>query len=125
MTNQTLNKQYQKLKTVETKPFPIKISYAITKNLELMEKQLHPYFIEQEKLMQKYCEKDATGNLVSHDGGFKVLDVSAYTEDMKELGAIEPGDINLHKIQVEEVLDLTCELTPEEMAGLLTITEEV
>lgn len=125
MTNQTLSKQFQKLKAVEGKPFPVKISYAITKNLELMDKLLHPYFIEQDKLMQKHCEKDEAGKLVSHDGGFRVLDVGAYTEDMKELETIELGEIDLRKIKLDEVLNLTCELTPEEMAGLLTIAEEV
>ncbi|MEG0377447.1 MAG: hypothetical protein RR614_03105 [Eubacterium sp.] len=124
MTNQTLNKQYQKLKIVEAKPFPVKISYVITKNLELMEKQLHPYLVEQDKLMQKYCEKDETGNLVNHDGGFKVVDVNAYTKDILELGAIELGDLALRIIKIDEVLNLTNELTPEEMAGLLTIAEE-
>lgn len=94
---------YNKLKELATKRVPVKLSYAIYKNMSLLENEIK--VIEQVRvdLLEQYAKKDEAGNPVVIDNQYDLgenMDKFAkeYTEHLQtEL------DIDIHTVSAEEL----------------------
>lgn len=96
---------------------PIKVSYALAKNISKIEKELDIYNKERQKLLDKYCIKDEEGkNLVDENNQLKIADenLEAWNKDINDLLDIEI-DIDIHKFNECDLLNRDCDLTPAEI----------
>ena len=98
LTNRKIVNDANLLGNLTHKQLPIKVSYAIAKNISKIEKELEIYNKERQKLIDKYCLKDEEGNLIDENNQFKIADgnLESWNKDMNELLDIEI-DINIHK----------------------------
>lgn len=91
------------------KYLPQKISYAITKNSILIEKELAPYFQQLQKIIQNYEPyqvKDSDGEVVNLPTGIPKVDdehMADYTQEIESLLRIDT-EIELYNIS-DEVFD--------------------
>ena len=94
----------------------IKVSYAIAKNINKIEKELEIYNKEKAKLIDKHGEKDEEGKLkVDESGNIKILDKENWNKDFKELLEIE-AEIDIHKINEEDLFKCdNANITPGEL----------
>jgi hypothetical protein len=60
-TNQKLINDIGVLRNIAQKQLPVKISYAIAKNISKVDSELKIYNKERQKLVDKYAEKDKNG----------------------------------------------------------------
>lgn len=80
---------------------PVKASYAISKNIKKIEKEIEVYNEERAKLLDKYGEKDENGNLVvSEEQNIKIApeNVEKWNKDLSELLDIEV-EVDIHKLK--------------------------
>lgn len=94
----------------------IKVSYAIAKNINKIEKELEVYNKEKAKLIDKYGEKDEEGKLKTDEyGNINVIDKENWNKEFKELLEIE-NEIDLHKINEEDLFKChNANITPGEL----------
>jgi hypothetical protein len=93
---------------------PIKLSYAISKNITKINRELVVYNKERQKLIEKYGEKDKEGNLkAKEDGTINILDIDSFNKDLKEILEIET-EVDIHLIDLEKV-DADINITPGEI----------
>lgn len=94
----------------------IKVSYAIAKNINKIEKELEVYNKEKAKLIDKYGEKDEEGKLkVDEAGNIKIIDEENWNKEFKELLEIE-NEIDIHKINEEDLFKCdNANITPGEL----------
>ena len=63
------------LVAISQKQLPIKVSYAISKNIKKLEKELKIYNDERQKLIDRYCIKDEEGNnVIDENNNLKIAD---------------------------------------------------
>ncbi|HHV27431.1 MAG TPA: DUF1617 family protein [Tissierellia bacterium] len=122
LTNQTLLNSISKLRVLSQKQLPVKVSYAIAKNISKIEKELTIYEIERQKLIDKYAEKDNEGKVVADNNGqIKFKDKEGWEKDIKELLDIE-NEIDIHKFKIEELEGYN--MTPAELMSIEYMIEE-
>lgn len=93
----------------------IKVSYAIAKNINKIERELEVFNKEKAKLIDKYGEKDKEGKLkIDEAGNIKIIDEENWSKDSKELLGIE-NEIDIHKISEEDLFKCNCNITPGEL----------
>jgi hypothetical protein len=103
INNQKLIENVQKLSGVAQKQLPVKVSYAISKNISKIEAELKVYDKERQKLIEKYAEKDETGKVISDEKGqIKFQDKDGWDKDIKVLLEIE-NEIEIHKFYINEL----------------------
>ncbi len=82
---------------------PIRVSYAIAKNISNMKKELETYEEERQKLINKYGKKDDKGNIITDKKGqVEFKNKEKWTKDIEELLSIEV-DIDIHKFNIKEL----------------------
>lgn len=125
LTNRKIVNDANLLGNLTHKQLPIKVSYAIAKNISKIEKELEIYNKERQKLIDKYCLKDEEGNLIDENNQFKIADVNleAWNKDMNELLDIEI-DINIHKFSKDDLFNSNCNITPAELMLIDYMIEE-
>ena len=99
---------------------PVKVAYAITKNINKINSELNAYNKEKAKLIDKYGEKDKEGKLkVDKKGNIPLKEehIEDWNRDIKELLSIE-NEIDIHMINLDELLNSNCNISP---AGLVAI----
>ena len=99
---------------------PVKVAYAITKNINKINSELKAYNKEKAKLIDKYGEKDKEGKLkVDKKGNIPLKEehIEDWNRDIKELLSIE-NEIDIHMINLDELLNSNCNISP---AGLVAI----
>lgn len=99
---------------------PVKVAYAITKNINKIDIELKYYNEEKAKLINKYAEKDKEGKLKADEHGnvrLKEEYIEDWNRDIKELLSIE-NEIDIHMIKLDELLNSSCNISP---AGLVAI----
>ncbi|UZW13183.1 hypothetical protein OSC52_15200 [Clostridium pasteurianum] len=104
MTNQELLGNIQKLSGVAQKQLPVKVSYAISKNINKIESELKIYDKERQKLIDKYAQK-ADGKPLSDEKGqivFKPECKKDWDKNIKALLDIE-NEIDIHKFSIDEL----------------------
>ena len=125
LTNRKIVNGANLLGNLTHKQLPIKVSYAIAKNISKIEKELEIYNKERQKLIDKYCLKDEEGNLIDENNQFKIADgnLEAWNKDMNELLDIEI-DINIHKFSKDDLFNSNCNITPAELMLIDYMIEE-
>ena len=99
---------------------PVKVAYAITKNINKINTELKAYNEEKAKLIDKYSEKDKEGKLKADEYGNVTLKeeyIQEWNRDMAELLSIE-NEIDIHMINLDDLLNSNYNISP---ADLMTI----
>ena len=104
------------LKSVLTKPLPIITSYTLTKNIDILNKELKAFDKERNKLIDKYGKRDDDNARVKDKkGGVIMAEPESFTKDLNELLDIE----NTLEVYVINFDDLgQTDFTPQELMAL-------
>lgn len=88
---------------MQKKTFPVKISYAIMRNIEALEKEFSSFEKQRVELCKAYANKDSDGNPVIKDGAYDIPpDVREdFNNELKELSD-EEIDIDIRTVSAEE-----------------------
>lgn len=124
LSNERILRDIPSLIEISKKQLPIKVSYAIAKNIAKIESELNVYNKEREKLLDKYAVKDEHGNIsVDENNQIKIQEehVEDWNRDIKELLAIE-NDVDIHMFSIE-ALD-GYDMTPAELMLIDYMIEE-
>lgn len=114
LSNEKLVNSIGVLSKLTNMELPIKLSYAISKNITKIDRELTAYNKEREKLINKYGEKDEEGNLkTKEDGTINILDIESFNRDLKEILEIET-EVDIHVIDLEKV-NVDINITPGEI----------
>lgn len=126
LTNRKIVNDASLLGSLVHKQLPIKISFAISKNIAQIEKELEIYNKERQKLLDKYCVKNKKGeNLVDENNQLEIAKehIDNWNRDLNELLDIEI-DINIHKFSESDLLNSSCEMTAAEIMLIDFMIEE-
>lgn len=87
-----------------SKRLPVKIAYAISRNLDKMNNIITSYETARKTLLDQYAEKDEEGKAKVKDGNYVIQEdqKQAFSDEMKELLEVE-NEIDLHTINMDEV----------------------
>ena len=102
LSNRELLNSLSGLRSLSQKELPIKLSYAIAKNLKAIEKELVIYEKERHKLVKKYAKLDKEGNpQIDEYKNYIIKEENAldWQNDIKELLDIIV-DLNIHKVNL-------------------------
>lgn len=93
--------QLQSLK----KHWPVKVNYAIAKNLKVLMEELNVYIAQKEDVIQNNVLKDEKGNpIITEDKSYKFPDgkKSEVVKEIDEMYNMET-DIDVHMIKMEDI----------------------
>ncbi|MDP4144482.1 MAG: hypothetical protein Q8936_08380 [Bacillota bacterium] len=124
LSNQRILEDIQKLGEIAQKQLPVKVSYAIAKNISKIEAELKIYNNEREKLIDKYAEKDEHGEVIAYENGqvkFKKGCLKAWHNDISDLLTIE-NEIDIHKFRIDELNGIN--ISPAEIKTIEYMIEE-
>ena len=114
LSNEKLVNSIGVLNKLTNMELPIKLSYAISKNITKINRELVVYNKERQKLFEKYGEKDEESKLkTKEDGTINILDIDSFNKDLKEILEIET-EVDIHVIDLEKV-DVDINITPGEI----------
>lgn len=87
-----------------SKRLPVKVAYAISRNLDKMNNIITSYETARKPLLDQYAEKDEEGKAKVKDGNYVIQEdqKQAFSDEMKELLEVE-NEIDLHTINMDEV----------------------
>ena len=97
---------------------PVKVAYAITKNINKINSELKAYNEEKAKLIDKYAEKDKEGKLKADEYGNVTLReeyIQDWNRDIAELLSIE-NEIDIHMINLDDLLNSNYNISPAELS---------
>ena len=126
ITNRKILTDANFLGQLTQKQLPIKISYALAKNISKIENELKIYNSEKDKLIDQYAIKDEKGNLkVDENNQFKVREEykEVWEKEIEELLDIEIN-LDVHKIKLDELMLSNCNMTPAELMLIDYMIEE-
>lgn len=124
LTNKQLLNSEMGLGEIARKELPIKVSYALSKNISKVAKELEIYNAERQKLIEKYCTKDENGkSIIDKNNQLKIQDkfLEDWNNDIKELQEIEV-DVDIHKFKLDELNSYN--MTATEMMAIDYMIEE-
>ncbi len=84
------------------KQLPVKLGYAIAKNLGAMKSISEAYEEERIKVLSKYAEKGADGKFLVEDNSYVIPDMENYGREIGELLEIE-NEVAIHTVAFEEL----------------------
>ena len=114
LSNERLVNSVGVLSKLTNLELPIKLSYALSKNITKIDVELKAYNMERGKLLNKYGEKDEEGKLkLSEKGEVNILDRENFNKDVAELLKCE-SEIDIHLIDLESI-DTDIKITPGEL----------
>ena len=99
---------------------PVKVAYAITKNINKINSELKAYNEEKTKLIDKYGKKDEEGKLKADEYGNVTLKeeyIQDWNRDIAELLSIE-NEIDIHMINLDDLLNSNYNISPAELAAI-------
>lgn len=114
------------LSTISQKQLPVKVSYAIAKNITKIESELKIYNSERQKLIEKYVEKDKEGKVKSDNGSIKIQKdhIDDWNKDILSLMVIE-NEIDIYKFKMSEFDEKVCDaFSPSEFMAIDYMIEE-
>ena len=117
LSNERIVNTINALSKLNNAQLPIKVAYAISKNVNKIESELKVYNTEKAKLVNKYGEKDKEGKLKVGENGnvsLKEEHIEDYNRDIKELLSIE-NEIDIHMIQLDDLLNSDYNISPSEL----------
>lgn len=117
LTNRRIVNDATFLSNLANKQLPIRVSYAIAKNVSKIESELKVFNNERQKLLDKYCVKDEEGkNKIDENNQLRIADehLEDWSKDLEELLDIEV-EIDIYKFNISDLLNSNCEMTPSEL----------
>ena len=115
-----------KSSSIKNKKIPVKVGFAINRNLAILDPIASAYEDERRKIIDKYAEKDERGSPKISDGKYVLNDPENYKKDMKELLEME-NEINFYTIPIDDLAkcdeDKFDSLTPDELEALYNMIE--
>ncbi len=125
LSNERIVNDANVLGAISQKNLPIKVSYAIAKNIAKIEAEIKVYNKERQKLIEKYSVKDEEGKPLIEDNSIKIApeNIENWNRDIKELLAIE-NEVDIHKIQLHTLINSNCDFTPAELMLIDYMIEE-
>lgn len=99
---------------------PVKVAYAITKNINKINTEFKAYNEEKAKLIDKYGEKDKEGKLKADEYGNVTLKeeyIQDWNRDIAELLSIE-NEIDIHMINLDDLLNSNYSISPAELTAI-------
>lgn len=124
LTNKKILNNAMTIGAISNKELPVKVSYALAKNISKLEKELQIYNQERDKLIEKYSVKDDDNKpVIDENNQFKIQDkyLEDWNKDIKELQEIEV-EIDIHKFKLEELNGYN--MTPAELMAIEYMIEE-
>ncbi|MDY2632370.1 MAG: hypothetical protein SPH93_16165 [Clostridium sp.] len=114
LSNEKLVNSIGVLSKLTNMELPIKLSYAFSKNITNIDRELVAYNKERQKLIEKYGEKDKEGNLkTKEDGTINILNIDNFNKELKEILEIET-EVDIHLIDLEST-NVDINITPLEL----------
>ena len=114
LSNEKLVNSIGVLSKLTNMELPIKLSYAFSKNITNIDRELVAYNKEKRKLIKKYGEKDKEGNLkTKKDGTINILNIDNFNKELKEILEIET-EVDIHLIDLEST-NVDINITPLEL----------
>lgn len=114
LSNEKLVNSIDVLSKLTNMELPIKLSYAFSKNITNIDRELVAYNKERQKLIEKYGEKDKEGNLkTKKDGTINILNIDNFNKELKEILEIET-EVDIHLIDLEST-NVDINITPLEL----------
>ena len=125
ISNQILINSVQVLSRLAATELPIKLSYILAKNINKIEKELEIYNAERSKLIDKYGIKDKDGKVKVKDGQIDIQKkfITKWNDEHKELLCME-NEIDLTLIEIDNLVDGCCDLTPNEINAISYLIKE-
>lgn len=126
LTNRKIVNDSSFLGNLTQKQLPIRVSYTIAKNISKIEKELEIYNKERQKIIDKYCIKDDEGNnVIDENNQLKISseNLNTWNKEINELLDIEV-DIEIHKFNINDLLNSNCEMTASELMLIDYMIEE-
>lgn len=96
---------------------PVKISYAVKKNIEIISRELKTYEDERAILIDKYGEKDKEGKVKIENNNYVIKDIENFNKDMNELKNIE-NEVEFYDISLDDLLNSNAELNTGELTSI-------
>lgn len=96
---------------------PVKISYAVKKNIEIISRELKPYEEERTALINKHGDKDEEGNLKTDGNKCFIANVEEFNKEILELNEIE-NEVEFHNISLDDLLNSNAELSTRELTSI-------
>lgn len=126
VSNEKLVSSAGVLSSLSTMQLPIKVSYAISKNIGKIEAELKVYNSERQKLIEKYSVKDEEGKTkVDENGTINIQEgfLNDWNKEQRELLSIE-NDIDVHLVPINDLLNCMCNITPSELIAIDYLIKE-
>lgn len=117
LSNERLLNDAPGLSQLTQKSLPVKISYAIAKNVAKIESNLKIYNKEKQKLIDKYSVKDEDEKTIVDENGQITIQkefLENWNEDIKELQSIEV-EIEIHKFSINDLFNSSIAMSPGEL----------
>lgn len=126
LSNETILKTVNALGSLNEAQLPIKVAYAISKNINKIDCELKAYNSEKAKLIEKYAEKDTEGKVKADEYGninIKVDCIEDWNRDIQELLSIE-NEIDIHMIHLDDLLNSDYNISPAELSAIYFMIQE-
>ena len=126
LSNERIVNTINALSKLNNAQLPIKVAYAISKNVNKIESELKVYNTEKAKLVNKYGEKDKEGKLKVGENvnvPLKEEHIEDYNRDIKELLSIE-NEMDIHMIKLDDLLNSDYNISPSELSAIDFMIEE-
>lgn len=126
LSNEIIVNSANALSQLSVMELPVKVSYAIAKNINKIEKELKVYNAERQKLIQKYAIKDTDGKpKIDENGTMNIKEESLedWNNDTKELSTIE-NEIDIHLIKLDDLFNCSCNISASILAAVEYMIEE-
>ena len=124
LSNERILRDIPSLIEISKKQLPIKVSYAIAKNIAKIESEINVYNKEREKLIEKYAVKDEQGKtIVDENNQIRIQEehIEDWSRDIKELLSIE-NEVDIHKFSIDVLEGYS--MTPAELMIIDYMIEE-
>ena len=118
LSNERIVNTINVLGELNNSKLPVKVAYAITKNINKINTELKAYNEEKAKLIDKYGEKDKEGKLKTDEYGNVTLKedyIQDWNKDIAELLSIE-NEIDIHMINLDDLLNSNYNISPAELS---------
>lgn len=115
------------LSQLTQKNLPVKVSYAIAKNITKIKTIVDVFGQEKQKLIDKYSVKGDDGKTLVGDNGTITIQqefLEDWNSDLKELQEIE-NEIDIHKFDINLILNGNYELMPGELMLIDYMIEDI
>lgn len=125
VTNREMESKVNILRKLSNMKLPVKVSYAIAKNINTIDKELKVFISERDKLIKEYAIKDEHGNPKVENNQYLFPDGKEEECNSKyaELLDIEV-ELQLREINIDDLINSNVDLTPNDMLKLEFMLKE-